>query len=112
MVASLFGLLGIDGFIGFALWPCSIWFGAIAVFMTMDCWGGLGHAEELQRLAKLPSRETVVFPSCRTEPRWAPTGNAGVAGSSSTPSKPELSAQTALSSLGSQGAWTVEHSIP
>jgi hypothetical protein len=46
----------------------SVWFGAISVFMLMNCWGGLKHAQGLLRLAKLPRREGFACPSCRTAP--------------------------------------------
>jgi Zn-dependent protease len=68
MVATVVGLVGIVGFIGLALWARSIWFAAIAVFMLMNCWGGLKHAQELLRLAKLPRRKEFACPSCRTAP--------------------------------------------
>src|ERR1017187_1640874 len=44
MVATTLGLVGIVGFIALALWVRSIWFGAMAAFMLMNCWGGLKHA--------------------------------------------------------------------
>jgi Zn-dependent protease len=68
MVATALGLLGIVGFFGVALWSRSFWFGAISVFMLMNCWGGLRHAQELLRFAKLPRREGFACPSCRTAP--------------------------------------------
>jgi Zn-dependent protease len=68
MVATVFGLLGIVGFFGIALWSRSFWFGAISVFMLMNCWGGLRHAQELLRFARLPRREGFACPSCRTAP--------------------------------------------
>jgi len=68
MVATILGMLGIVGFFVLALWVRSIWFGAISVFMLMNCWGGLRHAKELLRLARLPRREGFVCPSCRTAP--------------------------------------------
>jgi Zn-dependent protease len=68
MVATILGLLGIVGFFGLALWVRSVWFGAISVFMLMNCWGGLKHAQTLLRRAKLPRREGFACPSCRTAP--------------------------------------------
>jgi Zn-dependent protease len=72
MVATLLGFVGVAGFIGLAIWRHSIWNGAIALFMLMNCWGGLQHARALLRLAKLPRREGFACPSCRTAP---PLGN-------------------------------------
>ena len=68
MVATSLGLLGVVGFIGIAAWFRSIWLGAIAVYMLMNCWRGLRHAQALLRLARLPRREGFACPSCRTAP--------------------------------------------
>ncbi len=68
MVATVLGMIGVVGFIGVALWLRSIWVGAIAVFMLMNCWGGLKHAQALLRIAKLPRRQGFACPSCRTAP--------------------------------------------
>ncbi len=68
MVTTILGLLGIVGFFGFALYLRSIWLAAISVFMLMNCWSGLRHAQELLRVARLPRREGLACPSCRTAP--------------------------------------------
>jgi Zn-dependent protease len=68
MVAAILGLVGVAGFIGLAFWMQSVWYGAIAVFMLMNCWGGLRHAQALLRFAKLPRREGFVCPACKTKP--------------------------------------------
>jgi len=68
MVATILGLIGIAGFIGLALWRGSVWYGALAFFMLMNCWGGLKHAQALLKLAKLPRREGLNCPSCKTAP--------------------------------------------
>jgi len=68
MVATIIGFVGVAGFIGLALWKESIWYGALAVFMLMNCWGGLKHAQWLLRLAKLPRRDGYTCPSCQTAP--------------------------------------------
>lgn len=68
MVATLLGMLGIAGFIGLALWLRSFWLGAISAFMLLNCWGGLRHARQLLRQARLPRRESFACPSCRTAP--------------------------------------------
>ncbi|HET9407313.1 MAG TPA: M50 family metallopeptidase [Candidatus Sulfotelmatobacter sp.] len=72
MVATVLGMIGVVAFFGLAIWGRSIWYGALAVFMLMNCWGGLQHARWLLRLAKLPRREGFVCPTCRTSP---PVGN-------------------------------------
>jgi Zn-dependent protease len=68
MVATIVGLLGIVGFFGLAVFFHSTWTGAIAVFMLINCWAGLRHAQALLRLARLPRRKGFACPSCRTEP--------------------------------------------
>lgn len=68
MVATLLGLVGVVGFIGLALWMGSIWYGALAVFMLMNCWNGLKQARVLLRLAKLPRRAGFACPRCQSAP--------------------------------------------
>ena len=68
MVATVLGFVGVAGFIALALWRQSIWFGVLAVFMLMNCWGGLRHAQALLRLAKLPRRDGFACPRCKTAP--------------------------------------------
>jgi len=68
MVATILGLVGVVGFIGLALYSRDVWLGAIAVFMLLNCWGGLQHARALLRMAKLPRREGYACPTCKTAP--------------------------------------------
>jgi Zn-dependent protease len=68
MVAAILGLIGVAGFVGLAFWEQDVWLGAIAVFMLMNCWGGLQHARALLRLAKLPRRDGFLCPTCHTAP--------------------------------------------
>ncbi len=68
MVATILGLIGVAGFIGLAIWAQSVWYGAIAAFMLMNCWSGLQHARALLRLAKLPRRDGFACPTCQTAP--------------------------------------------
>ena len=68
MAVTILGFLGITGFIGLALWIGSFWLGAVAAFMLLNCWGGLRHAQDLLRLARLPRREGFACPSCWTAP--------------------------------------------
>jgi DNA-directed RNA polymerase subunit RPC12/RpoP len=72
MVAAILGLVGVTAFVGLAFWMHDVWFGAIAVFMLMNCWGGLRHAQALLRFAKLPRREGFACPRCKSKP---PIGN-------------------------------------
>jgi Zn-dependent protease len=68
MVATILGFVGIVGFIGLAFWAHDIWLGAIAVFMLMNCWGGLRHAQALLGFAKLPRRDGFACPVCKSAP--------------------------------------------
>jgi len=68
MVATILGLIGVAGLIGLAIWARSIWYGALAAFMLMNCWSGLQHARALLRLAKLPRRDGFACPTCNTPP--------------------------------------------
>jgi Zn-dependent protease len=68
MVATILGLIGVAGFIGLAIWAQSVWYGALAAFMLMNCWSGLQHARALLRLAKLPRRDGFACPTCKTSP--------------------------------------------
>jgi Zn-dependent protease len=68
MVATSVGFLGVAGFIVFAVWVRSVWLGALAAFMLLNCWGGLRHAQALSRFAKLPRHEGFACPSCKAAP--------------------------------------------
>ncbi|HLY43565.1 MAG TPA: site-2 protease family protein [Terracidiphilus sp.] len=72
LVATVLGFAGIIGLFALAFWAKSVWSGAIAVFMLLNCWGGLQHARSLLRIAKLPRRPGFVCPSCRTAPPIGP----------------------------------------
>ncbi len=45
-----------------------IWYGALALYMLMNCWGGFKHAQSLLRMAKLPRRHGYSCPTCKTSP--------------------------------------------
>jgi Zn-dependent protease len=68
MVATILGFVGIVAFFGLAVFSHSVWFGALGIFMLLNCWGGLQHARGLLRLAKIPRRQGFSCPSCRTAP--------------------------------------------
>jgi len=72
MVATILGFVGIVGFIGLAIWAHSSWLGILAVFMLLNCWGGLQQARALLRFSKLPRREGYTCPACKAAP---PVGN-------------------------------------
>jgi Zn-dependent protease len=68
MVATILGLIGVLGFIALAVVRGSIWFGARAVFVLLNCWGGFQHARALLRLSKLPRRQGYSCPTCNSAP--------------------------------------------
>jgi Zn-dependent protease len=67
-IATILGFIGVVGFFVLALFLKDIWLGAIAVFMLLNCWGGLRHAQALLKLSKLPRRQGFSCPSCKTPP--------------------------------------------
>ena len=67
-VATIFGLIGVVGFIGLAVYERDAWLALVAVYMLMNCWGGLKHAQALLKLSKLPRRNGFFCPSCNTAP--------------------------------------------
>jgi Zn-dependent protease len=68
MVATILGFVGIVSFIGLAIWLRSGWFAILAVFMLLNCWGGLQQARALLRLDRLPRREGFACPTCKAAP--------------------------------------------
>ncbi len=74
MTASIIGFVGVAALILLAIYTGSTWKIIIAVFIAMNCWGGLKQAQVLAKIAKLPRREGFACPSCKTAPplgeRW------------------------------------------
>jgi len=68
LVATILGLLGIVAGIGLAIYSRNAWLGIVAFYMLMNCWGGLKHAQDLLKIAKLPRRDGFQCPSCNTAP--------------------------------------------
>ena len=66
------GFIGVAGFILLAFVRHSTWLGIIAVFILLNCWSGLRHAQALLRFEKLPRRQGFACPSCKASP---PMGN-------------------------------------
>jgi Zn-dependent protease len=77
MVAASIGFVGVAGFVVLALWRQSIWYGAVAAFMLMNCVGGLRQARALSRFAKLPRRDGFNCPDCTTAPPVGEYWNCG-----------------------------------
>ena len=72
MVAAVLGFVGVAGFLLWAVYAQSLWIGAIAVFMLLNCWGGLQHARALLRIAKIPRRDGFSCPACHAAPPLGP----------------------------------------
>jgi Zn-dependent protease len=76
LVATIIGFVGLAGLLVLAALTfffsddhqSAIWIGFIAVFIAVNCWGGLKHALALAKLAKIPRREGFACPSCLTAP--------------------------------------------
>lgn len=68
MIASVIGLIGVAGLIGYALYAQSVWFGIMCVFILLNCWGGLMQARAMIKIANAPRREGFACPSCKTAP--------------------------------------------
>jgi len=71
------GFLGAAGLIALAVLSKQLWFGVISIFILMNCWTGLRHAQALSKIAKLPRHVGYACPSCRTAP---PVGRFWVCG--------------------------------
>jgi len=68
MIATVLGFVGVIGFVGLAFWRQDPWLGAVAVFVLLNCWGGLQHARALLKIAKLPRRDGFSCPRCQSKP--------------------------------------------
>lgn len=68
MAATVVGFIGIAGLLALVVITRDAWLGIMAVFMLMNCWGGLQHARALLKLSKLPRTPGFACPSCETAP--------------------------------------------
>jgi len=68
LAASIIGFIGVALLIILAIFLQSLWLGAIAVFILLNCWGGLRQALALARIARLPRRDGFACPSCKVAP--------------------------------------------
>jgi len=68
LIASSIGFVGVAGLILFAIWAQSIWIGIMAVFILMNCWGGLMQARAMARVAAAPRHEGYACPVCKIAP--------------------------------------------
>jgi len=67
-VASIIGFIGVAGLMAFAIFSANTWLIIMAVFISLNCWGGLKQAQALSKVAKIPRREGFACPSCKTAP--------------------------------------------
>ncbi len=68
MAAAVIGIFGAIGFIGLALYEQNAWLGLIALFVLMNCWGGVQQGRALMQMAKLPRRDGFACPICHSSP--------------------------------------------
>jgi len=68
MVATVIGFIGVAGLIVVAVRIGSVWFGVLAVFILLNCWGGMKQSVMLLRAAKLPRHHGFSCPWCKASP--------------------------------------------
>jgi len=76
MAASIIGFIGVAVLIVLAVLlfifasdtTQGIWLGIMAVFILLNCWGGLMQARALARIAKMPRRDGFACPACKIAP--------------------------------------------
>ena len=68
MVATMVGFVGVAALLAFAFLAGSVWYGIMAVFILLNCWGGLLHARALARAAAAPRHNGFACPACKAAP--------------------------------------------
>ena len=69
LVASLIGFPCVGLLLLLAIFVVrDLLFGAICVFILLNCWRGLTHARLLQKMARIPRRGGLACPDCGAEP--------------------------------------------
>jgi len=68
MAASVIGIIGVVAMIAFAVWAGDTWLIIMAVFIALNCWGGLKQAQALAKIARIPRRPGFACPSCHSQP--------------------------------------------
>jgi Zn-dependent protease len=68
MVASFIGLTGAIGLCAWAFISGSLWFGIMAGFILLSCWGTLRHARLLQDLERAPRNPEFECSACHLAP--------------------------------------------
>jgi len=72
IVATIIGLIGVAGLITVALVLHEVWLGILAVFILLNCWGGLQQARRLARIDRMPRRPGYLCPACKQPPLCGP----------------------------------------
>jgi hypothetical protein len=67
-IVTVLGFVGVAGMALLALAAQSVWLGVLAAFILLNSWNGLRYAVRLMRLARVPRREGLACPTCRTRP--------------------------------------------
>jgi len=68
MVASIIGFIGVAALILLAIVTRSYWTGIMAVFILLNCWGGLMQARALTKAGRIPRRSGFACPVCSEAP--------------------------------------------
>jgi len=76
LAASIIGFIGLAGLLVLTAWiffvdqnaTAGTWLALIAVFIALNCWGGLRQALALARIARMPRRGGFACPVCKTPP--------------------------------------------
>ncbi len=68
MVSVVVGFIGMIGFVAYGISKQYVWFYILAAFMFLNCWSGLAQARVLLRMAKLPRRQELSCPACKSSP--------------------------------------------
>jgi Zn-dependent protease/RNA polymerase subunit RPABC4/transcription elongation factor Spt4 len=76
LAASIVGFIGVALLIILAVLSLfvpggktqGIWLGILCVFILLNCWSGLMQARALARIAKIPRRDGVACPACKSAP--------------------------------------------
>jgi Zn-dependent protease len=76
LISTIIGFVGVAALILLAVLlfffsndrMSAIWFGIIAVFILMNCWGGLMQARTMARIANAPRHDGFACPVCKVAP--------------------------------------------
>jgi len=107
MTATILGFVGVVGFIVLAVVWHSVWTGAVAVFILVDC----STREGCCGWRSCRGGKVLPAPVAEQRRRWEPIGSAGSVSSPSTHLKPMAFARTARRSMSRLCALTARNSV-